>query len=95
VSVGGYDDGLPREALRVYQPWDHGPIFTGHRVPQYLDRAWCAQCRVWVGPDRTGDPHALQLVEDDACAHAHAHNTRCRVCEACRPDGALRAAVRR
>jgi hypothetical protein len=63
------------------QGWGHGPV--------YLDpgMAWCAGC-VWVGPDRAGDPHAVELVEDDACHHLHTVGADC-VCEACVPGGAL------
>lgn len=87
-----YDDGLtlasPR-AMGFIQPWHHGPIFITRRWPIPLQRAWCAECKTWVGPDRTGDPQSMRLVEDDAIAHAHQVGVLCGLCEACRPDGAI------
>jgi len=84
-----YDDGWSQWTPRAQQGWGHGPVMTVRRYPEPLVRAWCVPCRAWVGPDRTGDPQALRLVEDDACAHLHAHGASC-PCEACIPDGALR-----
>lgn len=85
-----YDDGLTLHAVRAQQPWGHGPIMTTRRYPVPLQRAWCAQCVMWVGPDRTGDPQALRLVEDDACAHAHAQGVSCGLCEKCIGRGVIR-----
>jgi len=85
-----YDDGMTLNTPRARQPWGHGPIFTTRRHPVPLQRAWCVQCVKWVGPDRTGDPQALRLVEDDAICHAHAVGALCGSCEACLPDGAIR-----
>jgi hypothetical protein len=87
-----WDDGLPQDVVRALNPFDHGPVWMAIRLDQVIHRAWCATCRVWVGPDRTGDEHALHLVEDDAVAHLHSHGARCRLCEACRPGGALQPA---
>lgn len=84
-----YDDGHAPNAVRARQPWGHGPIFVTRRWPVPLHRAWCVECAKWVGPDRTGDPQSLRLVEDDAICHAHAVGARCGTCEACIPDGAL------
>ena len=85
-----YDDGYSENVPRAIQPWDHGPILTVRRYPVPLVRAWCVTCVRWVGPERTGDLHALRLVEDDAAAHAHQVGARCGLCEACVPDGASR-----
>lgn len=85
-----YDDGLTQYAPRAAQAWGHGPVFTTRRHPQPSARAWCYECAKWVGPDRTADPQALRLVEDDAICHAHAMGALCGACEACRPDGAIR-----
>jgi hypothetical protein len=88
MTLPTYDDRSPN-AVRAIQPWGHGPVMITRRYPEPLTRAWCLQCVTWVGPDRTGDEHALRLVEDDAVAHAHAIGANCGHCEACLPDGAI------
>jgi hypothetical protein len=84
-NLPAYDDGLTEHYPRVFQPWGHGPIYMTRRYPEPITRGWCVQCVMWIGPDRTGDPEALRLVEDDACAHAHAKNANCGLCETCMP----------
>jgi hypothetical protein len=64
----------------------HGPIFLTQRWPVPLVRAWCVQCRAWVGPERTGDEHSDLLVEDDAITHLHAKAFHCGHCFYCRQD---------
>lgn len=47
----------------------HDPIVV---VDRHATQARCLGCG-WVGPDRTGDPHAAGLVTDDVDWHLEGH----------------------
>jgi hypothetical protein len=84
----------PTPDIPIYMYRDgpnHGPVYLTGCGPDGVPRvqAWCAAC-VWEAPERTGDPHALDLADDDAIQHLHATVSSCSACETCRPDGALR-----
>jgi hypothetical protein len=90
TSDADYDRGNPHFMVTpALQGWGHGPIVMARRFPTPLVRGWCIECATWVGPDRTGDPNSLRLVEDDAIGHLHAVGSKCGLCEKCLPDGAL------
>lgn len=63
-----------------WQPWGHGPLAVGHKV-----HVVCLECW-WIGPERDAeDPHAEDLLTDDANWHAHMVGARCGMCLACEP----------
>jgi hypothetical protein len=91
------DEDMPWKAdrPRANQPWGdrpHGPVFIVRMLEgNPVTRVWCYSCD-WYGPDRSGDPNSLRLVEDDASWHYHSQGVRCGTCEQCLPDGAVRRA---
>jgi hypothetical protein len=92
MGVDGW--GVPTQPARIYEYRDgpqHGPVYLSDWTASGQPRvqAWCASCD-WEGPDRSGDPHQLDLADDDAIQHLHSAGGTCGACESCRTDGALR-----
>lgn len=66
--------------FRFLQPTAHGPVYLDNQSGAV--QAWCVSDD-WVGPDRSGDVHAVDLALDDAVQHSHRSGFRCGVCEPC------------
>jgi hypothetical protein len=82
------------QPVRIYEYREgpgHGVVYLTDQGPDGRPRvqAWCTACD-WEGPLRTGDPHALDLADDDAIQHLHSAGGTCAACEGCRTGGALR-----
>lgn len=73
------DEGLRQ--WTYHQPLGHGPILLRS---EWIVQARCVECG-WIGPDRTGDLHAEELVWDDSQQHAHHYDAPCGVPDCTEP----------